>query len=77
MFRFVIRFVVTLSNYIFLLSLLAFGFINIFFYRISEHGTDRSALIVLFLIVIEIISVITIIIAIITIICVIYILIVM
>ena len=42
-------------NYIFLLSLLAFGFVNIFFYRISEHGTDRSALILLFLIIIEII----------------------
>ena len=41
-------------NYIFFLSLLSFGFINIFFYRISEHGTDRSALILLFLIVIEI-----------------------
>ncbi len=41
-------------NYITLLSLLSFGFINIFFYRIAEHGTDRSALIILFIIVIEI-----------------------
>ena len=30
-------------NYINYLSLLSFIFINIFFYRISEHGTDRSA----------------------------------
>tara|TARA_B100000900_G_scaffold324297_1_gene283938 strand:- start:3010 stop:4644 length:1635 start_codon:yes stop_codon:yes gene_type:complete len=31
---------IVFSNY---LSLLSFIFINIFFYRISEHGTDRSA----------------------------------
>jgi len=36
------------------LSLFAFIFINIFFYRISEHGTDRSAQILIFLLVIEI-----------------------
>ena len=34
------------SNY---LALLSFIFINIFFYRISEHGTDRSAQILIFL----------------------------
>ena len=34
------------SNYLALLSLI---FINIFFYRISEHGTDRSAQILIFL----------------------------
>lgn len=34
------------TNY---LSLLSFIFINIFFYRISEHGTDRSAQILIFL----------------------------
>ena len=31
------------------LSLLSFIFINIFFYRISEHGTDRSAQILIFI----------------------------
>ena len=30
-------------DYIFFLNLLFFIFINIFFYRIQEHGTDRSA----------------------------------
>ena len=41
-------------NYINYLSLLSIIFINIFFYRISEHGTDRSAqiLILVFIIVI-------------------------
>ena len=42
-------------NYIFFLSLLTLVFINIFFYRISEHGTDRSAQILIFLLFIEII----------------------
>jgi len=32
------------------LSLLIFVFINIFFYRLAEHGTDRSAIILLLLI---------------------------
>ncbi len=36
-------------------SLLAIIFINIFFYRISEHGTDRSSQILIFLLFIEII----------------------
>ena len=34
------------------LSLLSFIFINIFFYRIGEHGTDRSAQILIFLLII-------------------------
>jgi hypothetical protein len=38
---------------IFFLSLMGFIFINIFFYRISEHGTDRSAQILVFLLIIE------------------------
>ena len=40
---------------IFFLSLMSFIFINIFFYRISEHGTDRSAQILIFLLIIELI----------------------
>jgi len=36
------------------LSLISLVFINIFFYRISEHGTDRSAQILIFLLIIEI-----------------------
>jgi len=40
---------------IFFLSLMGFIFINIFFYRISEHGTDRSAQILIFLLIIELI----------------------
>ena len=38
---------------IFFLSLMGFIFINIFFYRLSEHGTDRSAQILIFLLIIE------------------------
>jgi len=34
------------------LSLLCFVFINIFFYRLSEHGTDRSAQILVFILII-------------------------
>ena len=37
------------NNQFFFLNLLAFVFINIFFYRIAEHGTDRSAQILIFL----------------------------
>ena len=33
------------------LSLFVFIFINIFFYRLAEHGTDRSAIILIFLII--------------------------
>ena len=42
---------VSLINY---LSLLSFVFINIFFYRLSEYGTDRAAMILIFLLIIEI-----------------------
>ena len=35
-------------------ALLSFAFINIFFYRIAEHGTDRSAQILIFLLFYEI-----------------------
>ncbi len=38
------------------LSLLVFIFINIFFYRIGEHGTDRSAQILIFILIIEILN---------------------
>ena len=36
-------------NYLFYFSLLTFIFINIFFYRFQEHGTDRTAQILIFL----------------------------
>jgi len=36
-------------TYLFYLNILIFLFINIFFYRIQEHGTDRSAQILIFL----------------------------
>ncbi len=42
------------NNYILYLSLLNLAFINIFFSRISEHGTDLSAQILILLIVTEI-----------------------
>jgi hypothetical protein len=35
------------------LSLFSFIFINIFFYRMAEHGTDRSAMILIFILIIE------------------------
>ena len=41
-------------DFISILTLLSFLFINIFFYRISEHGTDRSAQILIFILFIEI-----------------------
>ena len=44
-------------NFIYFLSLLSFIFINIVFYRISEHGTDRSSqilLVIIFLLFFEI-----------------------
>ena len=40
-------------DYIFYFSLLTIVFINIFFYRIQEHGTDRSAQILIFILFIE------------------------
>jgi hypothetical protein len=44
------------SNFITYLSLLSFIFINIVFFRIAEHGTDRSAQILILIIVIEILT---------------------
>jgi len=44
------------NNQFFFLNLLAFTFINIFFYRIAEHGTDRSAQILIFIFFIYILS---------------------
>ena len=38
------------------LSLLSFIFINIFFYRISEYGTDRAAMILVILLIIELLN---------------------
>ena len=43
-------------NLIQFLSLLSFVFINIFFYRISEYGTDRAAMILIFLFIIELLN---------------------
>ncbi len=45
-------------NIIFFLTLMSFTFINVFFYRIAEHGTDRSAQILIFLIIIELLIII-------------------
>ena len=42
------------TNYITYFSLLILIFVNIFFYRIGEHGTDKSAQILIFLLIIEI-----------------------
>ena len=41
-------------NFVTYFTLLALIFINIFFYRLAEHGTDRSAQILIFLLFIEI-----------------------
>jgi len=41
-------------NFLTIFSLLSILFINIFFYRIGEHGTDRSAQILIFILLIEI-----------------------
>ena len=41
------------SKFILILSVLSFALLNIFFYRIGEHGTDRSAQILIILLVIE------------------------
>ena len=43
-------------DFLFYLTLLSFLFINIFFYRISEHGTDRSAQILILILFIEILG---------------------
>jgi len=42
------------TNYITYFSLLILIFVNIFFYRIGEHGNDKSAQILIFLLVIEV-----------------------
>ncbi len=42
------------NKFILILALLSFSMINIFFYRIGEHGTDKSAQILMILFVIEI-----------------------
>jgi hypothetical protein len=42
--------------YIILLSLLSFALANIFFYRMAEHGTDRSAQIIILIIFIELLQ---------------------
>ena len=43
-------------DYLFYLSLLFFIFINVFFYRIQEHGTDRSAQILILILFLQIFS---------------------
>ena len=43
-------------DFVFFLTILSFLFINTFFYRIAEHGTDRSAQILIFILFIEILS---------------------
>ena len=40
-------------DYLFILNLLIFSFINIFFYRLGEHGTDRSPQILILLFILE------------------------
>ena len=44
------------NNQFFFLNLIAFIFVNVFFYRLAEHGTDRSAQILIFLFFIYILS---------------------
>lgn len=41
-------------SFIFYLSLLSLVFINVFFSRLGEHGTDRSAMILIIIVIIEI-----------------------
>ena len=48
------NFLINRINFVSFYSLLAIIFINIFFYRIGEHGTDRSAQILIFLLVLEV-----------------------
>ncbi len=43
-------------NFVNYLSLLSFIFINIFFYRLAEYGTDRAAMILIFLFLIELLN---------------------
>tara|TARA_X000000950_G_scaffold38683_1_gene41358 strand:- start:9661 stop:11343 length:1683 start_codon:yes stop_codon:yes gene_type:complete len=46
----------TKFDIVFFFSLFSFTFVNIAFYRISEHGTDRSAQIIVFLIFIKLLE---------------------
>ena len=59
-FIFINKIYVNLKNkenfYIILLSLLSFALANIFFYRMAEHGTDRSAQIIILIIFIELLQ---------------------
>ena len=48
------RFKLKKIDHIFFYSLISFTFILVFFYRISEHGTDRSAQILSFILILEI-----------------------
>ena len=43
-------------NLVHFLSLLSFIFINIFFYRMSEYGTDRAAMILIFIFIVELLT---------------------
>ena len=43
------------SHFILYLSLLSLIFVNVFFYRLAEHGTDRSAMILIMITIIELI----------------------
>ena len=43
-------------DFVFYLTFLSFLFINIFFYRLAEHGTDRSAQILILILFIEVFS---------------------
>ena len=43
------------SHFILYLSLLSLIFVNVFFYRLAEHGTDRSAMILIMVTIIELI----------------------
>ena len=44
-------------NFIFYLCLLCFSFINVVFYRIAEHGSDRSAQIFVLILVVELLTI--------------------
>ncbi len=43
-------------DFVFILTLLSFLFINVFFYRLAEHGTDRSAQILILILFVEVFS---------------------
>jgi hypothetical protein len=51
--KIIINFEFKKNFYVILLSILSLALINIFFYRMSEHGTDRSAQIIILLLFIE------------------------